>query len=504
MVPWKDLFTPQIPGFKLGFFLVFPMRSRQLVNFDLSARNHQPSWTEPLQTKTFKKPCIPITKTWLHGNSLDSFSEDCLYLNIIAPVNGTNHPVLVYIHGGNFCFGDCVRSGFDKYVKNFVSRGVIVVTVAYRLGIYGYFSTGDTHAEGNNGLWDQFAPLNSSMKTFPTSVVIPTMSRFGDNPQCGIGTSLGNQRDASVYSTKKLATALGCEFEKSVDIKEFLKKQKPEDIIEVSSTQFVSDFTADRFDEKYLCFGVRIDNDFLGGKRVEELISTAPPKPTLFGLMANECGPFLSMSLTPDEIQNYSKSDVITGINKVISEKAAGNETDAIRNELASFYLDRPTPQEPLPKFYLNQHGQFTNDYNFNASVLAEMEQKANSKWPLYFYVWNHLNTDVSKMLDCKGGFHSYELWFISDEKVYPFDQHGPEEAQIAHLYCELLCNFAKSGNPSMSKIEIPRYTNDKEEALWIDLEPSICKNVYAEVKEFYKKLEDKYKYSVRSGIILY
>ena len=49
------------------------------------------------------------------------------------------YPVLVYIHGGAFCFGDVIKAGYDKLTRNFVSRGVLVVTVPYRVGVYGLF-----------------------------------------------------------------------------------------------------------------------------------------------------------------------------------------------------------------------------------------------------------------------------------------------------------------------------------------------------------------------------
>ena len=47
------------------------------------------------------------------------------------------YPVLVYIHGGGFCFGDAIKIGYKKITKNFVSKGIVVVLIPYRLGLYG-------------------------------------------------------------------------------------------------------------------------------------------------------------------------------------------------------------------------------------------------------------------------------------------------------------------------------------------------------------------------------
>uniref|UniRef100_A0A8C3LZG5 Carboxylic ester hydrolase n=1 Tax=Chrysolophus pictus TaxID=9089 RepID=A0A8C3LZG5_CHRPC len=86
-------------------------------------------------------------------------SEDCLYLNIYTPVPTKKQeklPVFVWIHGGGLVFG--AASSYDgSALAAFDS--VVVVAIQYRLGIVGYFSTGDRHARGNWGYLDQVAAL---------------------------------------------------------------------------------------------------------------------------------------------------------------------------------------------------------------------------------------------------------------------------------------------------------------------------------------------------------
>lgn len=93
--------------------------------------------------------------------------EDCLYLNVWtpAPAPATPAPVMVWFHGGAFVFG----SGGEPYyggAKLAESRGVVVVTVNYRLGPFGFLAHPDLAAEdpahpssGNYGLEDQLAAL---------------------------------------------------------------------------------------------------------------------------------------------------------------------------------------------------------------------------------------------------------------------------------------------------------------------------------------------------------
>ena len=106
-------------------------------------------------------------------------SEDCLYLNVWRPSNiaagvgGEKLPVLVYIHGGSLTSG---QSWYEKYDgTNLAREGIIVVTVAYRLGVFGYFADKELAAEspngttGNYGLLDQIKALewvNKNIEAF--------------------------------------------------------------------------------------------------------------------------------------------------------------------------------------------------------------------------------------------------------------------------------------------------------------------------------------------------
>lgn len=101
----------------------------------------------------------------LYDNYVEPVSEDCLYLNIWKPADseGKKLPVLFYIHGGSLTDG---KSYDDRYRGEAVAKkDVIMVTVGYRLGVFGYLATEELAAEssngttGNYGLLDQIAAL---------------------------------------------------------------------------------------------------------------------------------------------------------------------------------------------------------------------------------------------------------------------------------------------------------------------------------------------------------
>uniref|UniRef100_H2RA50 Carboxylic ester hydrolase n=1 Tax=Pan troglodytes TaxID=9598 RepID=H2RA50_PANTR len=88
-----------------------------------------------------------------------SVSEDCLVLNIYSPAEvpaGSGRPVMVWVHGGTLITG--AATSYDG--SALAAYGdVVVVTVQYRLGVLGFFSTGDEHAPGNQGFLDVVAAL---------------------------------------------------------------------------------------------------------------------------------------------------------------------------------------------------------------------------------------------------------------------------------------------------------------------------------------------------------
>ncbi|GMT22389.1 hypothetical protein PFISCL1PPCAC_13686, partial [Pristionchus fissidentatus] len=89
-------------------------------------------------------------------------SEDSLYLNVFTPcwkAPEEGFPVIVFIHGGAFIAGQASDYGDIGICENIVSRDIVFVTIQYRLGYLGYFTTGDAECPGNFGLWDQVEAL---------------------------------------------------------------------------------------------------------------------------------------------------------------------------------------------------------------------------------------------------------------------------------------------------------------------------------------------------------
>jgi len=118
-----------------------------------------------LKVTAFGPPCMqPVSPVkGIYSQDLGTQSEDCLSLNIWTPKNAAKAPVLVWIHGGALVGGSSRDALYDG--TPMAARGVILVSINYRLGVFGYLAHPELSAEspdgvsGNYGLLDQIAAL---------------------------------------------------------------------------------------------------------------------------------------------------------------------------------------------------------------------------------------------------------------------------------------------------------------------------------------------------------
>ena len=127
-------------------------------------------WTEMYDATTFGPAC-PQLNPYL---SPEDVSEDCLFLNVYVPNKVCKFrklSVMVWIHGGSFRV-DSARNYDGSRIA--IEGDVIVVTLNYRLGIFGFLCLMDAAAKGNYGIWDQKLALQW---------VHDNIESFGGNPK---------------------------------------------------------------------------------------------------------------------------------------------------------------------------------------------------------------------------------------------------------------------------------------------------------------------------------
>ena len=138
-----------------------------------------PSWTGVRDATHFGAACMqPKPRSGsLYSEELPAVSEDCLFLNVWTSTSARNSPVFVWIHGGALTTGSSSERLYDG--AKLAARGVVVVSINYRLGILGYLAHPQLSAEssdrvsGNYGLLDQIEALRWVKRN---------IAAFGGNP----------------------------------------------------------------------------------------------------------------------------------------------------------------------------------------------------------------------------------------------------------------------------------------------------------------------------------
>ena len=160
------------------------------------------SWTDVRRAEAFAPRCMQESVFADMVFRSDRMSEDCLYLNIWAPSPLTvgRRPVLVYFHGGGFVAGDGSEPRYDG--ESMARRGIVVVTLNYRLGVFGFLAHPELSLEapyggsGNYGLLDQVAGLNW---------VHGNIAAFGGDPR---RVTIGGESAGSVSVSALMASPL--------------------------------------------------------------------------------------------------------------------------------------------------------------------------------------------------------------------------------------------------------------------------------------------------------
>jgi para-nitrobenzyl esterase len=149
---------------EVRMFLGIPYAAPPVGNLRWREPEAAPSWHGIRAADKFGARCMQAP-LFADMKFRDSMSEDCLYLNIWTPAKSASEklPVMVWIHGGGFAAGSASEPRQDG--QFLATKGVVVVGINYRLGIFGFFAHPELakesghKASGNYGLLDQVAAL---------------------------------------------------------------------------------------------------------------------------------------------------------------------------------------------------------------------------------------------------------------------------------------------------------------------------------------------------------
>jgi para-nitrobenzyl esterase len=159
-------------------------------------------WKAILSATRFGPRCmqLPIFSDMVFRSN--GMSEDCLYLNVWTPARPAARrlPVLVYFYGGGFVGGDGSELRYDG--ASLARHGIVVVTLNYRLGVFGFLAHPELtresphHASGNYGLLDQAAALRW---------VRQNIAAFGGDP---LHVTIGGESAGSISVNAQMTSPL--------------------------------------------------------------------------------------------------------------------------------------------------------------------------------------------------------------------------------------------------------------------------------------------------------
>ncbi|SFU93139.1 carboxylesterase family protein [Butyrivibrio sp. INlla21] len=341
-------------------------------------------------------------------------SEDSLYLNIWTPAKraGEKLPVLVWIHGGAFQWGYSSEMEFDG--EQLASRGIVVVSLNYRLAVFGFLShpeiTADSpDAPSNFGLLDQRLAINwvhDNIAAFggdPDMITIAGQSAGGGSVLNQLACTGDNSfikraaifsgvielpdKDADIFSPLSLSEAekKGEAFFKIAGIAglEEAKKLSAKDLLS-KYNEYVTSENGDNLLGIGRCFPVK-DDKFVTGNPTQALKE----------------GKSLNV---PILLGNTSDEFIIGGVNAV---------EHSIKNVIAG-------------------------------------AQKQGSKQDFYYYRFDpDIPSDGDKKEPYPGTFHSCDLWFFFNSITKCRRFYKGRHYDLAKQMCDYFANFVKTGNPN-------------------------------------------------------
>ena len=402
-----------------------------------------------------------IREVWPSFTWESDSSEDCLYLNVFAPANSTSdpYPVMIFIHGGSYFYGTSARPQTPGDILPL--SGVVLVTIQYRLGPFGFLTTGDSAAPGNFGMRDQLMAM---------TWVRDNIGNFGGNPSkvtiFGVsagGSSVGLQllsplskglfHQAIAESGVEFSSFAFLPLEKAVATTRNVAKQLDCDVTSGSATV-----------------------DCLRSKKAEEIIALyklGDTAPVIDGMF---------LTGTPTELRNsgeFHRVPFMAGFNSqdaahnVLTKPDSFTSKDIFRQEINSFaneiaplgdkvslvpdalefqYTPWPNGQSTTAEVLYNKVVDMQTDYHIAAPTVKSLAAHNKFTSATYMYEFSHKSIYSTKVGVRHGENTKYDFGVpLVNASSEPF---SAQDQNVSRFLMTVYSNFAKCGRPTPQPVD--------------------------------------------------
>lgn len=413
------------------------------------------AWSGVKQADAFAKACMQAPNT--QGNTAP-VSEDCLYLNVWTPAKAANAklPVIVWIHGGGYVGGSTSIPLYDG--TGYARKGVVLVSLAYRLGPYGFMASPELsresgHGSGDYGILDLVAGLKWVQKNAAAFGGDPgNVTIFGHSAGSGAVSILAASPLAkglferviamSGASFTPLVTAAQGGFGMSIPAlrmaettgSEFLAKLGVKDIAEARklSADTVQAATGGGMAFRPAADGYALPTDVFSLYEQGKFNDT----PVLLGHTSDETlvfgGP---KSVTPAEFEKQINGQFGAQAEAILNAYPHATDADALR---------------------ATRHVRNDTSFGWNMWTWAR-EQSKRGKGKVYSYYYNHHAPQA------EGSGHGSDVGFHF-QTLSGRGTPGKDDLALSDVISSYDVNFARTGNPNgMGLPQWPAFTAQNE-----------------------------------------
>jgi para-nitrobenzyl esterase len=384
-------------------------------------------------------PEIIYSREWNVDTSI-AMDEDSLHLNVWTPARSADEklPVFVWYFGGGLQEGNTAEMEFDG--ERIARRGIVVVTVNYRLNVFGFLchpeiTVENPEAPANFGHLDQ---------QFGTRWVKRNIAAFGGDPEnitIGGQSAGGGSVMAQVVSPQNESlfqkaivdsgltmTAYPSDFfhmeknlsEAEQDGVEFFKFLGVSSLSEARRLDAV--FLRDRMVEYKAFWSPTIDGKFYVGDASRLFMANECQRvPMMFGHTATEF-PDRPGVKTVEEFESFAR-------------QAYGDDADEFLKLCSS---SNNSISEMLYKATVSH-------LEFSIRLLGNAKARTGERTPIYYWVFN---TEIPGW-DNPGAFHSVDLWFFFETLAKCWRPFVGKHYDLARKMCNYWSNFIRSGDPN-------------------------------------------------------